>query len=578
MSLYTKTADGVFAPYNSDGSAREIVPQEAQAWGTEVERVIDETAADLQSQVDEAIAFAASGVKPKTEIRAGSISNVTLSSVVNGASLGGVTVATGDRVGFFGQTNAAENGVYVVQVSAPPVRAVDLDAGDEFPGASFFVNEGALAGRAYTCVTPAPITVGSTLLTFRKTFDVSSQNAAVADLSSRVEGLEEQKTTMRRLVEILLDGWVCAEICLIGDSITWMLGATGSSTENPRTGELTDPRNNLTAPGWANLLRDYLIANFCSGALVNPSPGVGYARRWVEGDVTTEARFRYISRSSGLDLAKPVASNGNATFRRVLDIPANNSDRALEFTFYGDEVEFVFAGLATDPGATFSVEVDGVVVGTYSHYRNPSAFRQTQAITAAFGQHTVRIWNNSNTQLLRCEMMRHNRRLQVRNQGIIGVQSARWLPTGTLWPGIASTDNIVICGLGTNDRIGLSGYSLRPQKLRDNLNTIGVELKLAGKTLVLATPPKAAPTSDFPTVGNPTYYFDTADAAQAVRLAANDLKVSVIDHFQNFSINYVGLLADGIHPNDAGYLVMFNEIVRLILQEQAAIALAAMAA
>jgi|GEM_PF-942584 len=38
MSLFTKTANDVFAPYNSDGSPREPVPQEAQVWGTEVEQ------------------------------------------------------------------------------------------------------------------------------------------------------------------------------------------------------------------------------------------------------------------------------------------------------------------------------------------------------------------------------------------------------------------------------------------------------------------------------------------------------------------------------------------------------------
>ena len=38
MSLFTKTAEGVFAPYDSAGIPREIVPQEAQVWGTEVER------------------------------------------------------------------------------------------------------------------------------------------------------------------------------------------------------------------------------------------------------------------------------------------------------------------------------------------------------------------------------------------------------------------------------------------------------------------------------------------------------------------------------------------------------------
>ncbi|MHC2353413.1 lysophospholipase L1-like esterase [Sinorhizobium meliloti] len=543
-------------------------------------RIRTELAPVIQKSFDDAVSLAGVGIKWKNPVRAASASNVALSSIVNGASFGGVMVVTGDPVGVIGQTSAAENGAYVVQASGPPVRRVDLDTGDEFPGAAFMVNEGTLAGQAYACVTTGAITVGATPLTFRKVIDISSQNTALNSLTVRVEDLEEQKTTMRRVVEILIDGWTSAEICLVGDSITWGVGATGTATSEPRTGELTDPRNNLTSPTWANLLRDYLIANFCSGTLVNPSPGVGYARRWFEFDPTTDVGIRYISRSTGLDITpKPVVSNGNATFRRLFDLPANNSDRALEFTFYGDESEFVFAGLATDPGATFSVEVDGVVVGTYSHYRNPSAFRQTQAITAAFGQHTVRIWNNSNTQVLRCEMVRHNRRLQVRNQGIIGVQSARWLPTDTLWPGIAATDNIVLCQLGTNDRIGFSGFSLRPQKLRDNLNTIVTQLKADGKVVVLATPPKAAPTSDYPIVGSPTYYFDTADAAQAVRLAAQDLKVSVIDHFQNFAINYASLLADGIHPNDAGYQVMYKDgWVAAVQREQAAIALAAMSA
>ncbi|MDX0354326.1 hypothetical protein GOC51_03770 [Sinorhizobium meliloti] len=545
-------------------------------------RIRGELAPVIQKGVDDAVSLAGVGIKWKNPVRAASISNVTLASIVNGASFGGVTVVTGDTVGVLGQSGAAENGKYVVQASGPPIRSIDLDAGDEFPGAAFMINEGTLAGQAYACVTTGTITVGTTPLTFRKVIDISSQNTALNSLTVRVEDLEEQKTTMRRFVEILLDGWTSAEICLVGDSITWGVGATGTSSQTPNTGELTDARNNLTSPSWANLFRDYLIANFCSGSLVNPSPGVGYARRWVEGDFTTEDRFRYISRSSGLDLPKPIVSGGsidNATFRRTLDIPANNSDRALEFKFYGDQAEFYFAGLSTDPGATFSVEVDGIVVGTYSHYRSPSEWRQVQAINATFGQHTVRIWNNSNTQQLRCELGRHNRRLQVRNQGIIGRQTGHWLPSGTLWSGIAATDNIVIVPLGTNDRQGLAGFSLRPQKIRDNLNIIGSNLKASGKVVILGTPPKAAPASDYPAIAPPTYNFDTADAAQAVRLAAEDLKVSVIDHFQNFSINYPSLLADGIHPNDAGYQVMYNDgWVAAVQREQAAIALAAMAA
>ncbi|RVG22982.1 hypothetical protein CN233_30375, partial [Sinorhizobium meliloti] len=268
-------------------------------------RIRAELAPTIQRSVDDAVSLAGVGIKWKNPVRAASITNVTLSSLVNGASFGGVTLVTGDRVGVCGQTAAAENGIYVIQAVGAPVRAVDLDAGDEFPGAGFMINEGTLAGQSYSCVTTGTIVVGTTALTFRKVMDVSSQNVALTSLTGRVEDLEEQKTTMRQFVEILLDGWTSAEICLVGDSITWGVGATGTATSEPRTGELTDPRNNLTSPSWANLFRDYLIANFCSGTLVNPSPGVGYARRMFEFDPTTDASIRGLS---GILCGGPVSS------------------------------------------------------------------------------------------------------------------------------------------------------------------------------------------------------------------------------------------------------------------------------
>lgn len=40
MSNFTKLANSVFAPINSDGTARQISPQDAQRWGTELERII----------------------------------------------------------------------------------------------------------------------------------------------------------------------------------------------------------------------------------------------------------------------------------------------------------------------------------------------------------------------------------------------------------------------------------------------------------------------------------------------------------------------------------------------------------
>jgi hypothetical protein len=65
MSVFTKPANETFAPYDSAGMAREIVPQEAQVWGTEVERLILGFQAgggiifETKAQMDASLAYAA---------------------------------------------------------------------------------------------------------------------------------------------------------------------------------------------------------------------------------------------------------------------------------------------------------------------------------------------------------------------------------------------------------------------------------------------------------------------------------------------------------------------------------------
>lgn len=61
----------------------------------------------------------------------------------NGDVLDGVTLATGNRVLVKNQTNAAQNGIYVVQSSGAAVRAADFDSPSEIDGGDFvFVTGG----------------------------------------------------------------------------------------------------------------------------------------------------------------------------------------------------------------------------------------------------------------------------------------------------------------------------------------------------------------------------------------------------------------------------------------------------
>jgi hypothetical protein len=104
----------------------------------------------------------------KTYVRAATTANGTLaSSFANGQVIDGVTLATGDRILLKNQSTGSENGIYTVNASGAPTRATDADIGGELVSALIAISEGAtLADGLWICTTNAPITLGSTALTF----------------------------------------------------------------------------------------------------------------------------------------------------------------------------------------------------------------------------------------------------------------------------------------------------------------------------------------------------------------------------------------------------------------------------
>lgn len=92
----------------------------------------------------------AAGIRPKEAVRAASTADVDISTELeNGDSLDGVTLATGDRVLLKDQTDASENGIYVVVASGAASRSTDFDSLtpiDEINGSWIAVQEGTQAG------------------------------------------------------------------------------------------------------------------------------------------------------------------------------------------------------------------------------------------------------------------------------------------------------------------------------------------------------------------------------------------------------------------------------------------------
>lgn len=99
-------------------------------------------------------------------VRVASSANITLSAP--GATIDGVTMVSGDRFLAYGQSAAADNGIYVWNGAAvPATRAADYDADSEVhAGDLVVVEEGTYAERAYVLATDNPLIVGTTALVF----------------------------------------------------------------------------------------------------------------------------------------------------------------------------------------------------------------------------------------------------------------------------------------------------------------------------------------------------------------------------------------------------------------------------
>lgn len=117
----------------------------------------------------------------KAPVVAVATSNGTLASAfANGQTVDGVTLATSDRILLAGQTAPEENGIYTVNASGAPTRAVDFAGADQIrAGAIIYVEEGTLnAGKVYKCTSP---TVAE-----KSTFVLGTDNIDFEDVTNKI--------------------------------------------------------------------------------------------------------------------------------------------------------------------------------------------------------------------------------------------------------------------------------------------------------------------------------------------------------------------------------------------------------
>ena len=138
-----------------------------------------------KSYVDDLV----TGLKTRIITRVATTANINLSNALeNGDTLDGVTLATGNKVLVKDQTDATENGIYVVPSSGAASRDSDFNTVAELAGQLVIVQEGSTnADRIYLCTTDNSGTIGSVNITFSRvtpSFTGTVTSVAVADSGS----------------------------------------------------------------------------------------------------------------------------------------------------------------------------------------------------------------------------------------------------------------------------------------------------------------------------------------------------------------------------------------------------------
>jgi hypothetical protein len=124
--------------------------------------------AATKNYVDQAVA----GLRNRIIAEAATTANINLTTdLENGDTLDGVTLVTGDRVLVKDQTDATENGLYIVVASGAASRDPEHDTIAELSGGMVVVNQGtANDNKIFLCTTDSDATIGISNITYTTSY------------------------------------------------------------------------------------------------------------------------------------------------------------------------------------------------------------------------------------------------------------------------------------------------------------------------------------------------------------------------------------------------------------------------
>jgi hypothetical protein len=109
------------------------------------------------------------------------VAGTLASSFVNGQTIDGQVLATGDRILIKDQSTGSENGIYTVNASGVPTRAIQADTANEVWSAACYTMQGTVNGGTSWVNTNTTLpTLGSTALTFAQISGATTPDASTS--------------------------------------------------------------------------------------------------------------------------------------------------------------------------------------------------------------------------------------------------------------------------------------------------------------------------------------------------------------------------------------------------------------
>ncbi|MBK3431391.1 hypothetical protein JJD84_11220 [Pseudomonas fluorescens] len=361
-------------------------------------------------------------------------------------------------------------------------------------------------------------------------------------------------------------------LCIIGDSITWGMEASGMSATGTRLGELSDARNNGKSPSWVNLLHKWLGEEYYDSQVVSELP-------WPGADGI--AQFTYVNRVDIFPNMSDIVQVGSFSEYRangstlgviwyVNMSSSGGGPHSFTWMMTGESFDLRFG--VTPEGAAYRLYVDGVFQGQFDtssiDLRVPAGFGYSNTHSFPFKKNAIitveAVGGNVGRDTLRIESIRINRTLRVTNNGLIGISSARYKQI--LRDALRSDDSFCFVGLGTNDSImpGALGSPMSPSALSNNLNLMLDHIFDSGVVPVLICANEVLDRS--------SRNYSMGQVRAAISRLADVRRVDFIDHYaltkrlQQSGVKYT---SGSTHPNDLGHYLMFDNTRNSIVNSDA---------